>query len=168
MDNGPVSGSLYCNPVSRRHANPLKIQSSPLPPLTYCCLFGIQSLAGLPAAQFAPQKRVGRLGRLSHFMGVIRATFGTYGNLNRGGYEKLELVENKGRKAVLIAEISAIRLDQKSRIPFLVGSGRCLFWEGCWIGLRSFDFGQLACPEFVKVTGSSDQGRVTTPSPANF
>ncbi|HXT85836.1 MAG TPA: hypothetical protein VN745_02315, partial [Verrucomicrobiae bacterium] len=52
-----------------------------------------------------------RLGRLSHFMEVKRATFGTYENFNRGGYEKLELVENKGREAVLIAEISAIRLD---------------------------------------------------------
>jgi hypothetical protein len=50
-------------------------------------------------------------GRLSHFMGAISATFGTYENSNRGGYEKLELVENKGRRAVLIAEISAIRLD---------------------------------------------------------
>jgi hypothetical protein len=44
-------------------------------------------------------------------MEFIRATFGTYENSNHGGYEKLELVENKGRKAVLIAEISAISLD---------------------------------------------------------
>jgi hypothetical protein len=49
--------------------------------------------------------------RLSHFMGVKRATFGTYENSNRGGYGKLELVETKERKAVLIAEISTIRLD---------------------------------------------------------
>jgi len=47
-------------------------------------------------------------------MGVIRATFGTYENSNRGGYEKLELIENKGRRAVLIAEISAIRLDEQN------------------------------------------------------
>ena len=74
-------------------------------------------LAGLLATQFAPQKRNGRLGRLSHFMGLIRATFGTYENFNRGGYGKLELVENKARKAVLIAEISAIRLDQTNPNP---------------------------------------------------
>ena len=48
---------------------------------------------------------------LSHFMEVIRAKSGTYENFNRGGHEKLELVENKERKAVLVAEISAIRLD---------------------------------------------------------
>jgi hypothetical protein len=44
-------------------------------------------------------------------MEVIRAKSGPYENSNRGGYEKLELIENKGQKAVLIAEISAIRLD---------------------------------------------------------
>ena len=67
--------------------------------------------------------------RLSHFMEVIRATFGPYENPNRGGYEKLELIENKGRKAVLIAEISAIRLDSKNRIPFLEGSVWGVFWR---------------------------------------
>ena len=66
----------------------------------------------VPAAHFLSRTAWPRRRGLSHFMEVIRAKSGPYENSNRGGYEKLELVENKGWRAVLIAEISAIRLAQ--------------------------------------------------------
>ena len=58
-------------------------------------------------------------------------------NFNRGGYGKLELVENKGRKVFLIAEISTIKLDQTKPNPILEGWGGHLFGKCCGSGLAA-------------------------------
>lgn len=113
--------SCYHWPMSPRTSNP-----PPPPPLSRAPLTGDQfpkwngnSNRNIPKLRFAATHTKQSFGRflIDTFRAFVpRAanfqpapTNRRYYNSNHGTYEKLEVIENKGRKAILIAKISAIR-----------------------------------------------------------